>query len=217
MEKHRIRISGGNVKTGSIPSVSLPPIVTCARGVPCARPKPGNKRPRCYAASMMLRRRNIRISWRANLAFLTDDREGFFSQLCGYLAKHEPHFFRFHISGDFIDHDHIERAFDTARAFRDVRFLAFTKRHDLLPVTPHEVPFNFSLIPSQWPTARGRTWEGYRAPEVLQARGFRIAWMQNGTETRIPSNAIECPGGCDSCGFCWTLDDIGRDVWFREH
>jgi hypothetical protein len=45
----------------------------------------------------------------------------------------------------------------------------------------------------------------------------RIAWMQDGTETRIPKGAIECHGNCETCGLCYELPRLGVDVVFHKH
>jgi hypothetical protein len=50
---------------------------------------------------------------------------------------------------------------------------------------------------------------------------FRKAWVTNdkagNVETRIPDGSIECPGTCDTCGMCWNLSDINKDVFFHNH
>jgi hypothetical protein len=51
----------------------------------------------------------------------------------------------------------------------------------------------------------------------LNPHGHRVAWMQDGSETRVPDDAIECPGNCESCGLCFEHDRLGRDVVFHKH
>ena len=41
--------------------------------------------------------------------------------------------------------------------------------------------------------------------------------MQDGTETRVPEDAIRCPGNCETCGLCYELPRLGRDVVFHKH
>ena len=200
MTDHRIRISEGNRKMGMIPSVSLTAVKACGDGVPCAAD--------CYVVRNMYGgpwRKSILASHEANLAFLLADRDAFFSQLNSYLERKRPDFFRYHVSGDWLDADHLKRALELARAHAAIKFLSFTKRHDLLPRPAWRVPRNFALVASMWPG-----WA--RAP-----RGYRRAWIQDGTETRIPRTALQCPGNCESCGACWGLTELGRDVWFKKH
>lgn len=196
----KIRISPGNRKLGYIPSVSFPPVVTCAARIPCAAT--------CYAVKMTRGPYGAAIlkSYRANFELFTADRAEFFRQLAEFLQRRAPHFFRFHVSGDFIDADHMARAFDVAREFPAVRFLAFSKRHALFP-RPSAVPVNFSLVASLWPNWGTRP------------RGFRVAYMQTAdrAESRVPASAVLCPGNCETCAACWNLREMRRDVVFMKH
>ena len=201
MADHKIRISLGNRKLGGIPSVSLPPILSCARGIPCAL--------KCYVICNMLRGpygKAISKSYRANYDFLRADPDQFFADLRSWIARISPALFRFHVSGDFLSADHLERAIRCARDFPETRFLAFSKRHDIFP-HPRAIPGNFALIASMW-TNWGEKPKGYRA-----------AWMRDpqSPDPRIPRSAIHCGGGCDSCGMCWDLRSLRRDVCFDQH
>jgi hypothetical protein len=60
-------------------------------------------------------------------------------------------------------------------------------------------------------------WPGWGNADAVKAQGLSIAWMQDGTETRIPSDAMKCPGRCDTCGACWGLAKRGIDVVFKKH
>jgi hypothetical protein len=199
--KHRIRISRGNRKLGKLPSISLPPIVTCAPGIPCASD--------CYAARMMHGRygKRIRESWGANLDYLRADRAGFFGALARYFLRSAPAFFRYHIGGDFIDSDHLLRALILAREFPAIKFLAFSKRFAIFPADPRSIPASFALIASAW-----GGWG--KLP-----KGYPVAYMRDhGTpDPRIPASALECPSGCDRCGLCWNLPKLRASVVFDKH
>lgn len=201
MSDYRIRISDGNRKMGGVPSVSFPPVITCGARIPCAR--------LCYVVRNMIAGpygKQIAASYAANLEFFNADRAAFFDALARYLERRAPRFFRFHVSGDWTDADHLRRAFETARAFPDVRFLAFSKRFDLFPAA-RTVPRNFALIASLWPKWGTRP------------AGYRAAFMQtpDGAETRVTRGALECPGNCETCGACWNLRKLRRDVVFMQH
>jgi hypothetical protein len=150
--------------------------------------------------------KNIAAAWSANLDHLRHDRAGFFRQLSDHLHRRQPRFFRYHIAGDFLDLDHLRRAVDLAGDLPAVRFLAFSKAFDLFPA-PGDLPANFTLIASGW--------AGWRAPPA----GYRVAWMRDPTahNPRIPAAALECHGGCDTCGLCWHLPRLGVDVIFDKH
>ena len=57
-------------------------------------------------------------------------------------------------------------------------------------------------------------WAGMR---FLNPHRHRVAWMQDGTETRVPEDAIGGPGNCETCGLCYELSRLGRNVVFYEH
>ena len=67
-EKH-VCISNSNIKLGMIPSVSLPPIVTCS---PNACKFCGKK---CYARKMCKLRPSVKESYENNLDILLNDKE----------------------------------------------------------------------------------------------------------------------------------------------
>ena len=43
-----------------------------------------------------------------------------------------------------------------------------------------------------------------------------LAYMQDGTEKRV-TNALECPGNCETCGMCWNLKSLNKNVVFKKH
>jgi hypothetical protein len=65
---------------------------------------------------------------------------------------------------------------------------------------------NLAVIFSAWPGVR-----------IHNPHGHRIAWMQDGTEYRVPKDAVRCPGNCEECGICFRLPKLGRDVVFHKH
>lgn len=200
-----VSISRGNIKTGRIPSVSLMPVQTCVPDVPCSVPD-DTGRPPCYALIMLAGRygKNIAAAWQRNTDILRASQTTFFEHVHRYLTRKRPAAFRFHIGGDFINAAHLNGAFETARLFPDILFLAFSKNFEIFPAAS-TVPRNFTLVASLWPDYGTRP------------RGYRVAFMQNGTETRVTKNALRCLGNCETCGFCWNLRSLRRDVVFNKH
>jgi hypothetical protein len=137
--------------------------------------------------------------------------DGYFRAIADYLARHPSRFFRWHVSGDVVDARYWEGMLSLAYGCPQTRFLAFTKRVDILsPDVVDVVPENLSLVISAWP--------GFDIPQGFAQR-FPIAWMRDrrDPDPRIPAGALECPGNCESCGMCWSLARIGRDVVFDKH
>jgi hypothetical protein len=158
--------------------------------------------------------RAIAASYRANLEFYRADPAGFFEQLHRYLTRARPAHFRFHVSGDFPDPEYFRASLNTARAFPETGFLAFTKRANFLPRgrARATVPENFTLIQSMWPN-----WTNGNGRAVP---GYGRAYMLDPTrpDPRIPRNALRCPGNCETCNACWNIDAItARAVVFPRH
>jgi hypothetical protein len=190
-------ISCGNTKLGAIPNVSLVPGKDCG-DVPC--------KATCYALKAWRQYPEVRKSWQGNSRTARTNPTMFFAAVREYLARKAPRFFRWHVAGDFLDQAYADEVASIAREFPTVKFLAFTKRHDLdFRFTPGNLVVVFSF------------WPGWGDIKAARACGARIAWMQDGTEDRVPSNAMECPGNCESCGLCWNLPSLERDVVFHKH
>ncbi len=191
-------ISLGNIKMGQMPSVSLPPVLACGRDIPCARD--------CYAQKAMRMYPTVRDCWQRNLTAAREHRAGYFADIGRFLAARATEYFRWHVAGDILDQEYLQNMVALANDFHRKRFLAFTKRLDLVY---RAIPDNLAIVFSFWP--------GWGNPRRARRAGIPIAWMQDGTETRIPDDAIGCPGQCDTCGMCWQLPQLGRDVYMPKH
>jgi hypothetical protein len=192
----KLSIAKGNSKLGTIPNISLTPGKSCG-GKVCSG---------CYAMKSYRMYPSVRKAWDANLDAYESDSEGYFEAINKYLAKHKPSMFRWHVAGDIPGDAYLAYMLEIADLHPGVKFLAFTKRHDLITDSVCRIiPSNLSIILSMWP--------GMPVPDSPLPR----AWMQDGTETRVPDDAIPCHGHCDSCGMCWSLASIGRDVVFSKH
>jgi hypothetical protein len=191
------KISPGNSKLGRIPNLSLIPGKDCG-DVPCKRD--------CYALKAWRQYPEVKAAWSHNSHLAHSNREAFFADVESYLAKRMPRFFRWHVAGDILDQSYLGQMKRLARAYPATKFLAFTKRHDLAFVN---LPENLAIVFSMW--------SGWGDVDHARKLGLPIAWMQDGAETRVPANVLECPGNCETCGMCWQLKKIGRDVVFHKH
>jgi hypothetical protein len=144
---------------------------------------------------------SVKKSWDSNLTLAKTDHKRYFGMVREYLDKWKPEFFRWHVSGDILNQRYLNNMVSIARNYPEIKFLTFTKMHQLRYT---DLPDNLTIVFSAWP--------GMPVPS-----GLPIAWLQDGTETRVPDNALHCPGNCENCGMCWNLDRIGRDVVFNKH
>ena len=194
----QIAVSAGNSKLGAaIPNVSLIPIKDCGNCEQC--------RTDCYALKAWRQYKPTRAAWTRNSKAFRADPVAACQQIHDWLAKKRkrPEFFRIHVAGDFLNQSAVNAWSNLAADNADIKFLAFTKMHALDYST---IASNMTVVHSMWPGLADT------APN-----GASRAWLQDGTETRIPQDAIHCPGNCADCGMCWELPSIGRDVYFTIH
>ena len=141
---NKISISPGNQKMGYIPSVSLPPVVTCANGCKCAS--------KCYAARLCKIRKTVREAYERNLQILNTDPAAYWLQVKA--AAMVTKYFRFHVSGDIVDNAYFQHMVEIARTNPHCEILCFTKKYDI--VNSHisiigKLPQNLHIVFSGWP------------------------------------------------------------------
>lgn len=197
-----IRVNG-NTKVRKVSIVSLMPGPlhrrlwsdacngTCNPEAPCFKT--------CYAKKFLFRTQ-VMTAWAENTILATQHRRQFFDEIDRFLLRRRPLMFRLHMAGDFPDQDYLDQTIYLAKAHQDTCFLAFTKQDDLT----YRQLSNYRIKHSTWP--------GWRLPKHTPR-----AWMDDGTEDRIPPDAYHCPGQCDTCNYaCWLLPAT-TDVVFHKH
>lgn len=197
----QVSISQGNKKMGAIPSVSLPPITTCKHCETCAKD--------CYAAKLARIYKSTREAWQRNYNILQADRQNYFEQV--QAVARTTDFFRFHVSGDIVDKDYLDRMNKLARNCKGTRFLVFTKNYEDVNdyYTNHRKPSNMQIIfslpfdgasienPHNMPTA-SVIFKGQDVPKTYKVCG---------------GNCTEC--ACKGVG-CWELKK-GETIAFYKH
>ena len=202
----KLSISDSNRKMGAIPSVSLPPVVTCPAGCPCAK--------KCYAARMCKRYPNVREAYNRNLDLLNEDWAEYWKQVNARLAM--VRFFRFHVSGDIPNAAYFKEMTISARKNPHCEILAFTKQYDIVnhyidSLGP--LPKNLHIVFSAWDVV----WNAkIQNPHNLPTS----AVIFKGEEWKTEYFDKICPGNCYDCAArgcgCWTLED-GETIGFMEH
>lgn len=89
------------------------------------------------------------------------------------LANQEP-LFRIHVGGDFVDQENLDRWLGIAVRFPIIKFMAFTKKYELLPPLS-SLPVNIKVFTSIWP--------GIELPTGL-AQTYPKAWLME--DPRLP-------------------------------
>lgn len=200
INNNRVSISKGNSKMGAIPSVSLPPIITCAKGCTCAK--------KCYAAKLCRIYGTVRKAYARNLEILKNDIDNYFLQVKA--AAMVSKYFRFHVSGDIPDMNYLDRMVKLAQELPGTTFLAFTKQYNFINnfLQYARIPDNLKIIFSEWP---GMAMDNRYNLPVAHV-------IFKGSEPA--GNWKICGGNCSACACrgvgCWELKK-GEHIAFYEH
>ncbi len=180
----KVSISPGNRKLGNIPSVSLPPVLTCEKNPPC--------HDLCYARKYYERGifKATQQSWDNNLEFYTSDADGYFSQITDFLLHNKNlRLFRWHVSGDIVDMDYFKGMILVAKYNPSIDFLAYTRRSYALEKTMH----NLNVVRSLWLE---------EIDNPAERASLSYPWFKV-----VPKDAeATCSGDCNSCAICWHLN-----------
>lgn len=208
IDENTVSISQYNDKMGPVHSVSLSPVKTCPGCMHCTTPE--GKRI-CYAEAMYKNgsKPNIRAAWDRNLAILNRDRDSYFQQIRDDAVMQR--FFRFHVSGDIIDADYLDRMCKLARDLKHTEFLAFTKSYAIVNdyFDTHKKPRNLHLIMSL----------PFTGVKIDNRHNLPTAAVVLKGQDPDPSWKV-CGGKCSSCACrgvgCWQLKN-GETICFDQH
>ena len=198
-----VKISAGNSKLGSIPSVSLPAGITCRKDCECYK--------KCYARRLERMRPSVRNAYQHNLTLLQETPEIYWREVEASIMM--SRFFRFHVSGDIPDNVYLAHMIEIAERNQHCEMLCFTKKYDI--VNEHlslggTIPKNLHIVLSGWKGLE--LTNPYKLPEA------HVRFRDGSTTAR--DDAKECSGNCTECllteGGCWSLKS-GEQVVFNEH
>ena len=186
-----IKISKGNTKIGKIPNISLVPIKDCGNCSFC--------KTKCYALKAYRQYPSTRKAWETNSEIFRHNIMDAARDIVPYLEKHNPKYFRIHVGGDLLNQQHLDMWIGISYVQKNTQFMFNTKMFNLdYGGIPENLHIRFSMWPSQ------------EIPETTLPK----AWLDDGTEIRIPEDAVQCSGKCDECLVCYTTD---KDVVFKIH
>ena len=197
----KLSISPGNSKMGAIPSVSLPPIITCPKNCPCAK--------KCYANKLCRIYPSVRKAYQNNLDILTEDGASYWEQVKN--ASKMTKYFRYHVSGDIPNHEYFYHMILLAIENPFTNYLAFTKNYGAVNYYLDiigELPQNLKIIFSEW--------DGLTVPNP---HNLPTACVIFKGQEPAPDWKI-CGGNCAECACrgvgCWELKQ-GETIAFYEH
>lgn len=197
-----VKISSGNSKMGSVPSVSLPSIKTCRQ---CACQS------KCYAQKLERLRPAVRNAYQHNLEVLINEPETYWREVEASVMM--SRFFRFHVSGDIPNSEYLTNMVAVASRNPHCEILCFTKRYEMVNEFIEqngELPSNLHMIFSGW--------IGLDMVNPFSLPEAHVRYRDG--STTACDNAVECGGNCTECamidGGCWNLQK-GQQVVFNEH
>lgn len=201
-----VKISTTNSKLGLIPSVNLPPVITCRDSCPCAKD--------CYARKGNFRFANVKSSHMANYKAYLDDPKRYFDEIQKFIGGGIVTYvyFRWHSSGDFVDENYFAGVVETAKKLPQTSFLSFTKKYEIVNeyIKQHgELPDNLHIVFSAWGDEL----------EVVNPYELPVAYVRfhdANKDKSIPAEASECSGDCTNCLQCWHIGK-GEAVVFNKH
>lgn len=201
-----VKISPGNSKMGSIPSVSLPAVKTC-RSCACNQ--------KCYALKLERLRKTVREAYQNNLDVLQKYPETYWREV--EAAVMMARFFRFHVSGDIPDYDYLVHMIGIAKRNPHCEILCFTKKYELV----NELVTHLRCIGSGLPKNLHMIFSAWVGLPMVNPFSLPEAHVRyrDGTTT-ASEDAVECGGNCTECAVtdsgCWVLKN-GQQVVFNEH
>lgn len=212
-----MKISLTNSKLGGqIPSVNLPPILTCRKNAPCSSLCYARKGNFCYA--------NVKKSHLDNLEHYQKNPKNYFDSIIAFLNGLTVYkLFRWHSAGDIVDMQYLEGIIRVANECPQTKFLCFTKKWELVNRYCKEnsinidenygplLPSNLKIVFSMWDKEYNNTVENpYNFPTTWVYFKDKI---KNGD---IPETAFPCTGKCYECFACWNLGE-GCSTVFKQH
>ena len=123
-------------------------------------------------------------------------------------------FFRWHVAGDIVDIDYLDRMVAIARMFPNFRFWTYTKMYSLVNeyVRTHgdnrqtAIPSNLSIMFSEW--------SGTEMPNPYNFPTFACRLK---AESDKVMTGYHCTGNCDVCKANGCGCVVGQTSWIDEH
>lgn len=201
-----VKISTTNSKLGLIPSVNLPPIVTCRDNCPCADT--------CYALKGRYRFQNVKERHLHNYKAYLESPQEYFSaikkEINNGLVSYS--YFRWHASGDIVDEAYFAGMVQTANELPGTSFLAFTKKFEIV----NEYIRNGGVIPSNLHIVLSAWGDVFKFENPYNLPVAHVRFRDENLNKGIPCTASECSGDCTTCLQCWNIKS-GESVVFNKH
>lgn len=194
VKNRHVVFSMGNKKIGHVLNVSTAPVITCGHCAHCSG--------HCYDIKACLQYPGTMAARANNTAIAMLERPRFFAEIGAKMDRRRKNLYmRFHVGGEIIDMDYLERMIATAREHgaRYESIWTYTKEHDLVNEYVKTHGGNRACI-SDYMIIMFSHWYGV---EIVNPYGFPVFWTvataADVEKCRADGVTWECPGNCDIC------------------
>lgn len=201
----------------NIPSINLPPIVTCNPNAPCI--KCAREGGGCYATKGHWRYRTVRDKLWNNLYLYKNNPDAFFADVVSKTRLYK--YVRWFGSGDIVDYKFFIGMVNVANINKDSYYLCFTKKTTLVNeylMQGGEIPENLKIVFSCWRDFIPENPFNLPMTYVMFGKGSNKQEREKNeyANSLIPKDATLCSGDCEACLGCWQLEK-GQTVVFKKH
>lgn len=194
------KVTVGNTKLGTIPSINVPAIITCRKDCTCTKV--------CYANKGTFKFPSVKECYENNLKAYLDDPKQAETDIIKQLPLYGM--VRWHSAGDIVNEEYFQMMVNIAKIKKGVKFMAFTKKYEIVNAyldKGNKLPSNLKIIFSEW----------YDDYGLQNPHKLPMAYVYNHKlDNEVPKKAILCSGECNNCGLCWLLKN-NQAVYFNIH
>lgn len=212
VKRRHVVFSSENRKIGRVLNVSTAPIVTCGHCAHCSG--------HCYDIKACLQYPGAMNARANNTAIATMDRVRFFSEIGEKMDRRRKNLYmRFHVGGEIMDMDYLNRMINTAREHgaRYKSIWTYTKEHELVNEYVKSHGGNKRCV-TDYITVMFSHWYG---TEVINPYGFPVFWtvatQEDVDRCRADGVTWKCPGNCDICKEAYRGCIAGESVYAWLH
>jgi len=203
-----VSISAGNIKMGSVPSVSTLPIMTCPAlcRETCAAD--------CYAAKIAALRPSVLKAYAKNTALAILRPVQYWTEVRDAIAG--SRFFRYHVSDEILNKAYFAEMVRSAVDYPHCDILAFTKRFDVVNAWIRDngpLPQNLHILFSGWENMTPDNPHGLPETAVVDADVSLARWDLPDGWKPCGGNCHDCATGCRGC-FAAQTGDV---IVFKKH
>ena len=208
---NKIHMTTKNRKTGPAILDLAFPVCSCREDAPCKE--------YCYANKGTQKICNVQAAYYRNFRLMNEDINDTFEQIMFKIKHSGLSMVRYFDSGDIPNYDFMIGIFEIAKKLPDVKFMAFTKKYELVNqylLDGNKIPDNFNIIFSAW----DKLWT-FDNPFNLPVA--YVDFKDKRLNPDFPEKALICPSSgkklgeitCSMCKYCWNKNI--NAVIFKQH